>query len=158
MDNEFATSDAMARLETGTLIFWDPVIRRALTEQSALQWICSSKPVFGRIFDISLIAKVSEGWYLSDSAQTPRAFAYPTHIRFALDPELYLDGAVEAISPLRRQQGGVWPSFRKKMHFIQRLEIPRNKLCVSGLLVYEVFKNEVKQPTAYTPFSIPLKD
>lgn len=160
MNNQFAAEDPPTNLETGTLIFWDPVIRRALTEQSALQWICSAKPVFGRIFDISLIAKVGEGWYLSDSSQTPGAFAYPIHIRFATDPALYLDQSVEAISPLHREHGKEGParSFRKKLYFVQRLEIPRDSRHISGRLVYEVFKNEVKQPTADTPFSIPLKD
>jgi hypothetical protein len=146
--------------ETGTLIFWDPVIRRALTEQSALQWICSAKPVFGRIFDVSLIAKVGEGWYLSDRPQKPGAFTYPVNIRFALDPELHVDRDVEAVSPLRRQHDkkGFYGSFRNKLYFVQRLEIPRYRQHITGRLVYEVFKNEVKEPTAYTPFIIPLKD
>jgi len=156
MINEIRNS----RTETGTLIFWDPVIQRALTEQSALQWICSAKPVFGRIYELCLIAKVAEGWYLSDSPQTPGAFAYPVDIRFALDPELSYDGEVEPINALRRCAGKERPytSFRRKLYFVQRMEIPRYVQRLSGRIVYEVFKNEVKQPTAYTPFTIPLKE
>lgn len=160
MFNELIMKDSLEKVETGTLIFWDPVIQRALTEQSALQWICSARPVFGRIYDLCLIAKVAEGWYLSDRPQTPGAFAYPVNIRFALDPELFFDRELEAISPLQRQHGkeGPYLSFRKKLYFVQRVEIPHDKQRLSGRIVYEVFKNEVKQPTAYTPFSILLKE
>jgi hypothetical protein len=159
MMDELTMKDSLEKVETGTLIFWDPVIQRALTEQSALQWICSAKPVFGRIYDLCIIAKVAEGWYLSDRPQTPGAFAYPVNIRFALDPELSFDREVEALTPLQRGRGKENPyvSFRKKVHFVQRLEVPMDKSRLTGSIVYEVFKNEVKQPTAYTRFSIPLK-
>lgn len=157
--DDFTMKDSLAKEETGTLIFWDPVIQRALTEQSALQWICSAKPVFGRIYDLCIIAKVAEGWYLSDRPQTPGAFAYPVNIRFALEPELQFDRGVEALIPLQRQRDKESPfiSFRKKLHFIQRLEVPMDRPRLTGRIVYEVFKNEVKQPTACTHFSIPLK-
>jgi hypothetical protein len=147
-------------VETGTLIFWDPIIRRALTEQSSLQWIFSAKPVFGRIYDLCLIAKVSEGWYISDRPQTPGAFAYPVNLRFAQPPVFQFDCAVESMNPeggrlLKQTQ---CPPFRRKLCFAQRVEVPRGRAALTGQIVYDVYKNEVRQPTAHTPFSIPLKE
>jgi hypothetical protein len=150
----------MVQGERGTLIFWDPVIQRALTDQSALQWICSAKVAFGRIYDLCLIAKVGEGWYLSDHKQTPGAFAYPVNIRFALDPEIYYDKDIAVISPLKRKiiaEEKITP-FRRKLYFTQRLEIPFGKEKLSGCILYDVFKNEVSQPAARTHFSILLKE
>lgn len=150
--------------EQGTLLFWDPIIRRALTEQAALQWICSAKPIFGRIYDLYLVAKVGEGWYFTDQPQTPGAFAYPVNIRFALEPELFLDKDVEPLSELQRinelqrKEEPLHASFRKKLTFVQRVEIPEGKLSLNGKLVYEVFKNETMQPTGCTNFKILLKD
>lgn len=146
------------KVETGTLIFWDPVIRRALTEQSALQWICSAKPVFGSIYDLCLIAKVAEGWYISDRPQTPGAFAYPVNLRFAQPPSFQFDGIVEAMSPLDGRPDEHAQPFRRRLCFTQRVEIPQGRGVLSGHIIYDVFRNEVRQPTAHTPFSIPLKD
>lgn len=153
--NETLTKD---KVETGTVIFWDPAIRRALTEQSALQWICSAKPVFGSIYDLCLIAKVSEGWYISDRPQTPGAFAYPVNLRFAQPPAFRFDCAVETMSPLESRLLKQVQPFRQKLCYTQRVEIPRGHAVLSGQIVYDVFKNEVRQPTAHTPFSIPLKE
>ncbi len=144
--------------EQGTLLFWDPIIRRALTEQAALQWICSARPVFGRIYDICLVAKVGEGWYFTDQPQTPGAFAYPVNIRFALEPELFLDKDVEPLSGLQRKEDPIGASFRKKQTFVQRVEIPEGKLSLTVKLVYEVFKNETMQPSGCTNFRILLRD
>ena len=144
--------------ETGTLIFWDPIIRRALTEQSALQWICSAKPVFGRIYDLCLIAKVSEGWYLSDRPQTPGAFAYPVNLRFVQSPAFIIDNEIESMGETRLLKDAPYQPFRRKLSFTQRVEVPRGRSVLSGRIVYDVFKNEVRQPTAHTSFSIPLKD
>ena len=160
MINDFTMKDSLEKVEQGTLIFWDPVIQRALTDQASLQWICSAKPVFGRIYDLCVIAKVGEGWYLSDRPEISGLFAFPGNIRFASNPEIILDQEVEIITPLQRKRNLEDPftSQLKKICFVQRLEIPRGKKALGGLIFYDVFKNEMKQPTGRTHFNIVLKD
>src|SRR5580698_3680410 len=152
MINDFIMKDSLEKVEQGTLIFWDPVIQRALTDQASLQWICSAKPVFGRIYDLCLMAKVGEGWYLSDRPQIPGLFAFPVGIRFAQAPEIILDQDVEIVTPLQRRHNLEDPftSRLKKVCFVQRVEISRGKKSLGGLIYYDVFKNEVKQPTGRT--------
>jgi len=73
---------------------------------------------------------------------------------------MFYDADVEVISPLQAKRGleKQVTSFRKKLYFGQRLEIPRGKNRLNGSIVYEVLKNEVMQPTARTNFSILLKE
>jgi len=146
--------------EKGTLIFWDPVIQRALTDQSALQWICSARVVSGRIYELCLIAKVGEAWCLSDRKQPPEAFAHPVNIRFAKNPGIYYDKDIAIVSPLKRKviPGEKDLLFRRKAYFMQRLEIPFGKEKLSGCILYDVFINEVPQPAARTHFNILLKE
>ena len=146
--------------EQGTLLFWDPVIQRALTDQSALQWICSARLMFGRIYDLSLIAKVGEGWYLSDQPTASRVFAHPVSIRFALQPEIFYDNDVEVLTPLQRRVSRREDnaSFTRKFYFTQRIEIPFRKDALSGCILYDVLAGEVLQPAARTHFSILLKE
>lgn len=149
----------MVQGEKGTLIFWDPIIQRALTDQSALQWICSARVVVGRIYELYLIAKVGEAWCLSDRKQ-PEAFAHPVNIRFAQNPGIYYDKDIAIVSPLKRKAipGEKNLLFRRKAYFTQRLEIPFGKDKLSGCIQYNVFKNEVPQPAARTHFNILLKE
>lgn len=116
--------------------------------------------MFGRIYELSLIAKVGEGWHLSDQPTASRVFAHPVSIRFALQPEIFYDNDVEVLTPLQRRASPDEDnaSFRRKLYFTQRIEIPFRKDALSGCILYDVLTGEVLQPAARTHFRILLKE
>jgi thiol:disulfide interchange protein len=127
--------------------------------KDAIQWQYNAKKTSDSTFDVTIAAKINDGWHIYTATPKGDGSQIPTTITFDKNPNVKLLGKLtnngKAINEEVKELGFTIQYYKHSVTYTQKV-LARANTALKGVIDFQICNDQTCLPTKPQPFQIPL--